>query len=396
MVDLTPTEEVCIAGFGLLNGSEGVIDPITARALALRVQDLVTVIVAVDLIGLHHHQVEAIRALVAAPASGVRVLVAATHTHAGPDTLGMWGLPPISSGMDDDYVARVISGVAEAINAAVARLTPVTVHWGRAQAPAKGIVRNLRHVDRVDRTLTALAFDRVSDGAPVATIVHFAAHPEALGSGNSLLSADFPSILRDTVEAARPESVALFLNGAIGGLVTTDEDGPSVAEMERIGKTLGELALSALEAGKSLGDGPLELACSRRPVHMPVENWRYYVGDTFGIFGGRSFDDGYTSSEVMALRIGSAVLVTVPGEIEPHLGAAVLEGAVGDPVLLIGLGNDELGYLMSESEWESDAFSYERTVSPGPLAARLLRRTVPAALRDVGALPNTHDITHDR
>ena len=38
----------------------------------------------------------------------------------------------------------------------------------QAQAPAKGISRNKRQPDLVDRAITTLAFDRVGDGRPQA------------------------------------------------------------------------------------------------------------------------------------------------------------------------------------------------------------------------------------
>jgi hypothetical protein len=390
VVDLTPTETVWVAGFGRLKASEGVRDPITARALALRVESVTAVVVAVDLIGLHNNQVEEIRSRVRSLPSGDTILVAATHSHASPDTLGFWGLPPFVSGIDDDYLDTVLSGIAQAIEDAVAALTPVTVRWGHREAAEKGISRNLRS-ERIDRRLTALAFDRKDGGAPLATLVHFAAHPEVLGPDNTHVSSDFPAALRATVETGRPGGVAIFINGAIGALVTTDEHNHTDAEVDRIGNTLGELALDALSDAQELPVEEIELACSRRPLHMPVSNWRYHLADFFGIFGGRPFDDGYTPSEVMVIRFGSAVLVTSPGEIEPRLGDQLLEHVELEPQLLVGLGNDELGYLIHEDEWEDERYSYEQTVSPGPLAAILVRRTAEAALRDVGAIPVPED-----
>ncbi len=390
VADLTPQSTVWVAGFGRLKASEGIRDPITARALALRVGSVVSVVVGVDLIGLHNNQVREICRRVRSLPNGDTILVAATHSHASPDTLGFWGLPPFYSGIDDDYLEIVLAGVARAIDEAVSALTPVTVRWGRGEAAREGISRNLRS-ERIDRRLTALAFDRKDTGAPLATLVHFAAHPEVLGPDNTRVSADFPAALRTTVERGRPGSVAIYINGAIGALVTTDEHDHSDAEVDRIGNTLGELALDALKNGQALPVEEIELACSRRPVRMPVSNWRYNLGDFFGVFGGRLFEDGYTPSEVMALRFGSAILVTAPGEIEPRLGDQLLEQVDLEPQLLVGLGNDELGYLIHEDEWDDDRYSYEQTVSPGPLAAILVRRTAIAALRDVGAIRAQED-----
>lgn len=382
-VDITPREPIYMAGYRILKTSEGVHDPLCAHAVALRRGDVTCVLVGCDLIGLHHYQVEAIRARIGADPR-TAVLVACTHDHAGPDTLGMWGLPPLVSGLDDDYVASALDGIAAAARQALAGLAPARVRWGRVTAPAHGLSRNKRRPALIDRRVTALAFDRADDGAPIATLVHFACHPELLGSANTILSADFPAAIYTTVAAARPAPV-VFLNGALGGMVTTEQRERSFAEAERIGTQLGRLALGALRGGQPLR-GPLDLAFSQRRILVPMQNWRMHLGDVFGVWGPRPFvDGGYTPSEVMAIRLGPLVLLTAPGEALPQLGFQLTALATGDPVLLVGLGNDELGYLIPETDWGSDDYAYERTVSPGPLTPGLLRTTAAAALEDVGA-----------
>lgn len=372
-----------LAGFGPLRKSAGVHDPITARALALRRGDVTAVVVAVDLIGLHHHTVEAIRDRLAGRADRDAVIVAATHNHEGPDTLGLWGAPPLVSGIDAAYLAAVVDGAAAAAEAALDRLGPVRVAWGAAEAPAAGVTRNRRDPDLIDRTVTALAFDR-PDGAPVATLVHFTCHPEVLGSRNTLVSADLPGPVRRAVEEGRPGGVAVFLNGALGGMVTSDERGHTFAEVERIGGEVGRLALAALAGGAALPP-ELDLAVARRPVWVPVQNRSYLWADLFGVFGDRPFEGGYTPSDVTALRLGPVVLLTAYGEALPRVGAELASLSAGEPTLVVGLGGDELGYLIHEDDFDRERYDYERTVSPGPLATTLLRREAAAALADVGA-----------
>ena len=53
-----------------------------------------------------------------------QVLVACTHNHAGPDTLGMWGLPPLMSGLDEEVTEQVLSGIVRAAELAISRLEP--------------------------------------------------------------------------------------------------------------------------------------------------------------------------------------------------------------------------------------------------------------------------------
>lgn len=386
-VDVTPEGTVFMGGFGILRRSAGVHDPIMARAVAVRRGELTCVLVGVDVVGLHNHHVQQVRARLAGRVPPEGLLVAATHNHDGPDTMGFWGLPPLVSGLSYGYQERLLDGIAAACAQAIDRLEPVRVRWGSVRAPEVWVSRNRRERDLIDRTVTAVAFDR-PDGTPVATLVHFACHPETLGSSNRLLSADFPAALCATVEAGRPGGVAVFLNGPLGGMVTTHERADTFAEAERIGTQLGRLALGALRAGAPLSrraDGALDLACARAEVQVPIQNRSYHLGDLFGLFGGRPFAGGYTPSEVMAVRLGRLVLLTVPGEALPRVGFE-LEGLVGrEPTLVVGLGGDELGYLIHEDDFERELYDYERTVSPGPLATTLLRTTAARLVEAVGA-----------
>lgn len=380
-VDVTPPVGTWLGGFGVLRDASAVHDPIWARALAVRRDGVTAVVVAVDVVGLHHHVLERCRARLADVATPEAVLIAATHTHSGPDTMGLWGLPPIISGIDDDYLARLEDGIVAAGRAAVAALAPATLRVGQVDAPEVGISKNRRQPDLIDRTVTTLAFDGAR--GPLATLVHFGCHPEALGSDNDVISSDFPWALRRTVEAARP-APCVFLNGALGGMVTTAERDHTFSEVERIGVALGRLALGSLEpAPLRVAEADLEAAVV--PLWMPVQNRRYHLGDAFGLFADRPFDDGHTRTAVQALRLGPVVLVTAPGEPLPRV-ALELQALVAAPVrLVVGLGADELGYLIDERDWTDDRYDYERTVSPGPLAVPLIRAAAARALAGVHA-----------
>lgn len=382
-VDVTPSSPAYMAGFKINKRHTEVNDPITVRALALRRGELTVVLVGCDLIGLHHYQVEEIRRRLRGVVAPEALLVAATHNHAGPDTLGMWGLPPLWSGLEAPVVERVLAGVVSAVESAVLRLRPVRARWGEAEAPAKGISRNRREPELIDRRIRVLALD--SSEGPVATLIHFACHPETLGSSNTIMSAGFPGVLCAEVEAARPGSVSIFLNGALGGMVTVDRRERNLSEMKRIGSTLAQLSLAAIEKAPPLLGAPA-LVVARRRVQVPVQPRVFHLAASLGVFGPRPFREGYTESEVWGLRLGKAVLVSAFGEVLPKLGFELGELNTGDPALLVGLGNDELGYLIHEQDVLDERYDYELGVSPGPLASGVLRDAWRAILGDLGAL----------
>ena len=99
---------VFLAGFEGDRRATAVHSDLYARALALRLGDQVAILVACDLIGLGAADVEDIRAVLAArdiDAEGL--VVACTHTHSGPDTIGLWGPDQTISGVDPVYMAAV-------------------------------------------------------------------------------------------------------------------------------------------------------------------------------------------------------------------------------------------------------------------------------------------------
>ena len=109
-VDVTPEvgkKPVYLAGFGQNRKATKVHDPIMVRAVVLADGAQKIALVSADVVGLFLPSVERVRAEL----PGFKyVLVSATHNHEGPDTLGLWGASPFTSGVDPDYLARVEAG----------------------------------------------------------------------------------------------------------------------------------------------------------------------------------------------------------------------------------------------------------------------------------------------
>src|SRR5262245_17618946 len=92
---ITPELEgrkVYLAGFGHNRLATAVHDPLYVRCLAVEVGMRTLLLCAADLIGLFYDDVQKIRARFAEHApKGWLLIVASTHVHEGPDTLGLWG-----------------------------------------------------------------------------------------------------------------------------------------------------------------------------------------------------------------------------------------------------------------------------------------------------------------
>jgi hypothetical protein len=96
---------VYLAGFGHNRVASGVHDDLYARCLAIEIAAQTLVVCSVDLIGLFYDDVLTIRRAFQQKAPGASFLaVASTHTHAGPDTLGLYGPKPLATGIDGRYM----------------------------------------------------------------------------------------------------------------------------------------------------------------------------------------------------------------------------------------------------------------------------------------------------
>lgn len=216
-VDVTPdvnARPVWIAGYGQNRKAKGVHDPLFARAAVFNDGKKKIAMVAVDVVGLQYPQVQEMR-------KGLEgfdyVMVSSTHNHEGPDTVGIWGPNPFTSGVDPIWIARVVEGVREAIRKADAAARPVSAVYGTATDDS--LLRDSRLPHTPDGVLRVAKLDG-ADGKAAGLIVQWTCHPEALGSDNTQLTADFPWATIKNLEA-KYNCPVVYFSGAVGGLMTT-------------------------------------------------------------------------------------------------------------------------------------------------------------------------------
>jgi len=408
--EVTPGAGIFLGGFGNNRLATGVHDELYARCLALSAGARPVVLCGVDTIGLFLEDVQKIRARV----TGSEVIIAATHDHEAPDTLGLWGSAMGVSGLDEHYNALVVQRVAEAATEAVQALRPARLRVARHHSPElDGFVHDNRPPVVLDSELVILsASDR--KGAVIGTVVNWANHPETLGSRNTLITADYAGYFYTGLEQ-RLGGVAVLLVGAIGGMQSplgakvtdpaTGQAAPdsSFRKAELIGRRVAELAAEAVLKSKPVA--VKELAYAERPLRVPVSNAGYLLAAKAGVFKGRKpmGADAGTSTVVGYLRLGprgkpALEAALVPGELYPELSVGGVERMPGadfpeaaiEPALkklmrapcrmLIGLANDEIGYIIPKAEWDekppwlknAEKRWYGEINSVGPEAAGLI------------------------
>jgi hypothetical protein len=376
---------VWLAGFGQKRAATGVHDELWARCLALGEGRRTLALCAVDSIGLFLEDVEQIRRLVR-ERMAAEVAVAATHVHQAPDTMGLWGPAPGVSGINPDYNRLVIERTAEAAVEAARSMRPALFKAARvASAELDGFIHDTRPPVVLDSELIVLSAAG-RDGGTIATVVNWANHPETLGSRNTLVTADYPGFLYRRLEE-RLGGTALLVNGALGGMqsplgaeVKDPATGAPAAEAsfrkaELIGLRVADLAAEAVGRARAVPVRGFEYHEKR--IAIPVSNAGFRRAAEAGVFGERRRISPEGTLEtvvgVLRLRSGQGPLLEaalVPGEMYPELSRGGVERYAGadfpeapaEPAIkglmrapyrmLIGLANDEIGYIIPKAEWD--------------------------------------------
>jgi hypothetical protein len=356
-VKITPslTRPVYIAGYELNRVAESVHDDLWARALVLDDGTTRMAVVSLDLVGVSNQRVSKFRERIRS-VPNENVLIACTHVHSGPDSLGLWGPNFTTTGVDPLYMDRLSDRIAAAVDLAATSLRPVRLTAGSTTVP-DGLMHNSREPIQ-DKELTALRF-QAEDGLTVATVINYGGHPEI--NKSKALTSDYVGPLRDAVEQ-RFGGVALFLNGALGGMVTPKISGHTFEEVERVGRGVGQSAVTALERAAPIAPG--FIAIRRRPLRLPLEN------DGFKLLSGvhvldTQAKDGTVPTEVWRVDLGPITWMTIPGEILPKPALALKAKMPGKYKMIVALGNDELGYILDPEDFDTKRYSYEKSMSVG-------------------------------
>jgi len=376
-------DPVWMAGFGQGRAAFEVHDPLWARAVVFEKGAERALVVSLDLVGMLHMRVKALKARIEKE-TGIaadRTIVSCTHTHAGPDTIGMWGAL-LLSGLDPAYLKSLEERIVECVKKALEARVPATIACGKAEAPA-GVLKDTRAPDVRNPVLGALvAWNERNQ--PVAVLANFAMHPEAMMGRNVAVSSDYPHYLREALEKEFAGAVAVYLQADCGGMQTPDVKERTWEETRRVGEALAATTKAALSGAAPFAVGSIKAA--RAPLSFPLENKRFQTAMKAGIFGDpgdaiTTDAEGRTrvASEIVAIRVGDAVFLSCPGEALPEVGRELFAAIDAKHRFLLGLGNDEVGYILPKEDF--DPKKYEESMSLGPETAPVLLEAVRKLLK---------------
>ncbi len=284
------------------------------RTVAVREGDGRPSVLAVsDLIGIVREDTVAIRRAVAD--LDADVVVAATHTHSGPDTIGLWGPDPSTRG-GRRGVPRGGQGQGRGVDPRRRRDArargdrrlcgrdrrrdpelPVTLEHPRSARWGCGDVRSDRGRPRSRRSSTWGSIRRCS-------------------TGSSYVSPDLAGAVCLAVEETRG-GVAVWASGDLGGMQSPAEGPRTPAEVDRKAALVADVVTSILE-GRREGDGRVDFRAAE--VSLPLWNPRFRLHLESGLLRGDLRPNGTLVTEVAAVDLGLAILACWPGEVLPRTG----------------------------------------------------------------------------
>ncbi len=375
---LNPDVGAYLAGYGADRRSSGQYDDLYLQAALIEAGDERLVLFTLDNIGLTRPDVVAVRTAVRTALPDVEVVFSSTHTHAGPDVVGIWGPALWRSGREEGYVERLVDTARELALDLERKLQPADSRIASAEVPLAW-VENVSEPELLDRRLAILQFVG-ADGASLLTLTNFACHPTVLGPDNTLVSADYVAGFYQAMAAAIPGE-HMFLQGAIGGWVQPLQGDRSYSLALQHGASLAAEAKRVLDAAQPNPFAPLDYR--EREVAVPLDNWGFRLLMWLGVLE-RELVDGDMQTSVASFRLGDARFVTHPGETSPafSLASRALLGA--DHTFVLGLSQDAMGYILKPEYFaDEDAYphaDYLISVSVGVEAGPRIMAAIDALL----------------
>ncbi len=402
VVDISPDKPMVDGGYSsnyLVTG--GVHDPLEVRAFFVGHGNQAVAFVSVDSQGwFAEYQApnagdgaddarrEAAAALAARgyDATAANIVVSATHDHAAPTIMGIWGHT------DPDYLHRVKEAAVQAVVQAASHTRQAEL-WS-ATGTIRGLVSQVQGTDQmagfaVDRQLPILWAREPGTGATIGMYADVPVHVDEYdptNPGNNQFSADYPGYVRDRL-AQLFGGTEVLAQGTLGRQETIGAAG-NYAEVTEQGRFITNAMIRALTHARRVTDTTLAadnmpfstqaenqgllwaMSCNHLggplgcpgPLTEPVSNantgtwdWRA-VGGIFTI--NRSLQapyftdpDGIGTSATVA-RIGDQVYATAPGEAFPEVTAAIERSFAASPgirgVHVIDHASDQLGYYWDQ------------------------------------------------
>lgn len=351
----------------------GVHDSLYVKAVVINDGASSIALLTIDCIGLIYTDVQRIRERAAAisnfPAD--RIIVSSTHTHSGPDVVGIWGSDYQHTGVDTVYQKFLINTAAEQIKRADENRIEATIATGETTF-GEPWVQNICN-EEIDRSVTVMQF-KDKEGNSIASFTNFACHPTFMDAQFTEVSSDYVNgFYKHLNEQWQGEN--LFLQGPVGGWVQPVDGEGSFDKAELRGRELGLAVETAMSKAQPRSTSSIRFKSKK--VNLPVANEAWKQLAAMGTIQRKIQDSVLT--EIAWFTIGEAQFATHPGETAPYYGLETKKMMKTGPKFVLGLSNDALGYILKPSFFEDPTIphaEYLTSMSVGKQTGPLVMKTL--------------------
>jgi len=416
--NVTPPNEARRSQYSTLSpSSRGYYDTLTTKAVALTQGGRTVVFVKLDTVGIVDELNDGIRAKVLAATGidlGDGLVLNATHTHDGPGAIGNTSVKYFWAALDlfhQDLFDQAVDSIAKVVVQALANRVPARFGYavgleGTAEKQLNSFRRSrapytaerVAEQDLVRRRLGVFRIDQIdSAGAamrPLAIMVNYAAHGIVFDVENLFYSGDALAGMERAVEARFDTPVVVMQVQAADGDVSPRADGdPKRQRIERFGELLAPQVLVLWDRIDNFNAAPAlkmltqRFILSREKLGYAADEYPYPFGAVQcnpmeGVpvcvpsppngaadlaDNGVAENDSFVpqDSRIAVIQIGSAVIVTQPGEPLTEQGLRLLEASPfkRDDTFIWGYTLDHIGYILPDLKADWDLGGTEGTTT---------------------------------
>ena len=397
---ITPPLGVPLAGFAARQGNaSGVHDDLYVRACVIEDDGRALAFVTVDLLALDARFMCDVRRVVhrrtgITPES---VLIAATHTHAGPVTIQTFFNPGAS--LDAGYMGALATAIEHCVTEAWDSRQPARIGVGTGRA--EGVASTVERLTGSRSTIRSPSQSGRRRGSHARRARQLCVPSDRARSRQSPGDRRFPFLhYRRDRTCARAGGVALFINGTQGnisvghsselsaiGIITP---GRTFERAAAIGSALGRAALEALPQVRTASR--VKLNSISTSAELPLKSYagaaetaaavdaarkrlddlvdraaraddiararteRLYASITeFFAAQARTRSNGHLPIELQAFRIGDTAFVAVPAEVFVEIGLRI-KGEAAHQTFICGVTNGYIGYLPDKSAYAAGGY----------------------------------------
>jgi Neutral/alkaline non-lysosomal ceramidase, N-terminal len=376
-IDVTPEQPVVLAGYASrTNLSEGVHDPLSARALAFEQDGRRLVLVSLDNLGFYNDTAQPLRQAILEKChlEPSALFLCAIHTHSAPLlTLNAAKGHPNNVA----YTKALGNKLADVVRAALDRLAPAEVGVGLGSSPVGVSRREVVHGQDgklrivlgrnpsvlTDREVQILKLERLGEDQPAALLFAYATHSTSLGPKNYQVSGDIHGLAAQFLEHYfGGDLVAPEFAGASGNidpwvrvLPGFKSDRGWVPETVLMSTLLAE-EVARVEEGIRATETNCPIKTARKTIRLPAK--------PKGESGEAA--DGTAPIAITVARLGGIAFVGLGGEVFNELGAAIKSASPFRPTFILTHCNGAAGYVPARPGYAEGGYEVQSSsFAPG-------------------------------